>query len=517
MCLGASASAQAAGCPCTLTGTALSGAPGAKVQLAVTVTGSDGQPYSQPLTDLTSTIDWGDGNVFAGTAQSLPLTATVAAIAPATGVPTGTVSFFLDGASSAAGSAVLNAGTASITYAPSIPLVPGQHTATVQYGGDASFGSASSNALSFTVTQTPTTTQLAVPQTIVATAPATLVATVSGQDGPPTGAVAFTDGTTKLGTATLDGSGSATLAATLGAGAHSLAAQYAGDTNRARRPPRARSPSPRSPCRRRDRPRDARRLHPHELANHPVTGATGSVVIGICVAEPVADAERVSVADDNDADRYRHRRRHESRRLAQRDAALALRRSENRRDVEDEPRHHGCAVERRGVAEIAYVRVALVPDEDAAPPRIEQNDKAHPVAQVSQNLLACRAHAVRLRHQLEHRVGDERWKRSVRCGTPSLGRDVRRIGGEERGIREGESAARIGTDALVHTNPVRHLTGKLEVAGTASETGGWRHEKRPVGEALERERLVSLFQGEEFLVRDGVRRDDLDGGVDRPP
>jgi large repetitive protein len=264
------------------------------VQLTVTVTGtSSGLPYSEPPADLTSTIDWGDGNVSAGTVtegsstsvtathvyasaglytatvnvtdmsalplpptlgstqlpviiagatvtltapstlvrgQSLPLTATVAALAPAT-APTGAVSFFLDGASSAAGSATLSGGTASFTYAPSAPLAPGQHTVTAKYGGDTNYGSVSSNALSFAVTQTPTTTRLTVPQTIVATAPATLVATVSGQDGPPTGTVTFTDGTTKLGTATLDGSGSATLAATLGAGAHSLAAQYAGDAN----------------------------------------------------------------------------------------------------------------------------------------------------------------------------------------------------------------------------------------------------------------------------------------------
>src|SRR5262249_13019947 len=136
--------------------------------------------------------------------QAVTFTATVSAIAPATGTPTGIVKF-LDGASTLS-TVSLSSGKA--TYATS-SLAAGNHTITVSYSGDPNFAGSTSTAITQTVNKASTTTTVpssADPsvfgQTVTFTATVTPVAPGAGT---PTGNVSFLDGTTTLGTTALSG------------------------------------------------------------------------------------------------------------------------------------------------------------------------------------------------------------------------------------------------------------------------------------------------------------------------
>jgi hypothetical protein len=157
------------------------------------------------------------------------LTATVAAVAPGAGMPTGTVSFF-DGAT-VIGTVTLSSGTASVTTSA---LAVGSNTLTAVYNGDADFaGSAASTTQTVAAASTLTVLTPATPAPKVGHA-FDLVATVSVVTpgaGVPTGVVTFFDGATPLGTAPVIG-GTATLPVTLlGAGNHTITATYIGDAN----------------------------------------------------------------------------------------------------------------------------------------------------------------------------------------------------------------------------------------------------------------------------------------------
>ena len=128
------------------------------------------------------------------------LTATFAAATPGTGTPTGTVTFYdlAPGSSTPAGigSATLNgSGVASITTSS---LVPGNHTLSASYAGDANFlavtqAAGPSTALTIvqgntTVTLTPSVNPTTINQTV------TYNFTVTGGPSQPTGTVTLTDG-----------------------------------------------------------------------------------------------------------------------------------------------------------------------------------------------------------------------------------------------------------------------------------------------------------------------------------
>ncbi|MGW2376645.1 Ig-like domain repeat protein, partial [Kitasatospora sp. NPDC001683] len=152
------------------------------------------------------------------------LTATVTAVAPGVGVPTGTVSFF-DGAT-LLGTATLVAGVATFTTSA---LSVGSHALTAVYGGDTDFSGSTSPVDAQTVNAADTTTVLtSVPdpsvfgQAKVLTATVTVVAPGVGT---PTGTVSFFDGATLLGTGTLDAGGVATFTTSgLSVGSHALTA-----------------------------------------------------------------------------------------------------------------------------------------------------------------------------------------------------------------------------------------------------------------------------------------------------
>ena len=174
-------------------------------------TGSVSSIVTQSVTkDATTTSVTSSANpsVFG---QSVTFTATVAAAAPGSGTPTGTVTF-KDG-STTLGKSTLTNGSASFTTAN---LAVATQSITVSYSGDASFTSSASTALSQVVNQANTTTSL-----VSATDPSvfgqavTFTATVSATapgSGTPNGNVTFYDGSISLGTAALP-SGSASFTA----------------------------------------------------------------------------------------------------------------------------------------------------------------------------------------------------------------------------------------------------------------------------------------------------------------
>src|SRR5262249_49924258 len=159
------------------------------------------------------------------TGQTVVLTATVTAVSPATGTPSGTVTF-MDGTTSL-GVATLVNGRPSLSSA----LRGGPHSLTVAYNGTASFLSSTSLAVTQTVNAGSSNTSVSsTPNPSVNGQTVTLKATVSSAPpatGVPTGTVTFRDGLTSLGDVTLvDGVASLTVA--LQAGAHSVTAAYNG-------------------------------------------------------------------------------------------------------------------------------------------------------------------------------------------------------------------------------------------------------------------------------------------------
>ena len=160
--------------------------------------------------------------------ESVTLTASVAAIAPGAGTPTGTVTFY--SGSSSLGTATLSGGTASLTTSA---LNVGTHSITATYNGDESFNGSTSSADTLTVNQaSATTTVISDPnpssfgQAVTFTASVNAIAPGAGT---PTGEVEFFDGATSLGTATLSGGTGSLTTGALMVGSHTITAEYGGD------------------------------------------------------------------------------------------------------------------------------------------------------------------------------------------------------------------------------------------------------------------------------------------------
>jgi hypothetical protein len=110
------------------------------------------------------------------------------------------------------------------TYMPADPLSFSGSSATLTQNVTSASTSTSTITATITLTSTPN------PSTFGQ--PVTFAATVKGNGSTPAGTVAFTDGATALGTASLDNSGQATfVASTLTVGSHAIAANYRGDPN----------------------------------------------------------------------------------------------------------------------------------------------------------------------------------------------------------------------------------------------------------------------------------------------
>jgi len=155
------------------------------------------------------------------------VTLTFTATAP-TGTPTGAVTFY-DG-TIALGAATLST-SGGATYS-TVQLSPGTHSLSVQYGGDASNASGTSNVVNEVVQQATTGTTLSSSNpTATVGSQVTFTATVVSTNGPaPTGTVQFNDGGTSLGSAVVGSNGTAVLSsASLAPGVHSIVAVYSGD------------------------------------------------------------------------------------------------------------------------------------------------------------------------------------------------------------------------------------------------------------------------------------------------
>jgi hypothetical protein len=199
--------------------------------------GGDANFAGSTSSALTQTVIVGNSNTTVTSSvnpsvfgQSVTFSATVTAVSPAIGTPTGTVTFLDAGVS--IGSGTLSGGSANFTTSS---LSVGTHTITVSYSGDVNFNSSTSSNLLQTVNQaSSSTTVTSSPNPSATGQTVTFTATVSAVPpgaGTPTGTVTFLDGAATLGTAALSG-GTATLStAGLSAGTHSITVSYAGDTN----------------------------------------------------------------------------------------------------------------------------------------------------------------------------------------------------------------------------------------------------------------------------------------------
>ena len=155
-----------------------------------------------------------------------------ATVTPATsGTPTGTVTF-RDGATTL-GTGSLNAsGVATFSIRT---LKVGSHSITAVYSGNADFLTSTSTKLTQTVSKASTTTKLTSSLNPSKQGQAvTFTATITPAfGGPPSGTVAFKDGTTTLGTGTVNPpTHIATFTtSTLAVGTHHVTASYGGDTD----------------------------------------------------------------------------------------------------------------------------------------------------------------------------------------------------------------------------------------------------------------------------------------------
>ncbi|MDH4352145.1 MAG: Ig-like domain-containing protein, partial [Gemmatimonadota bacterium] len=168
--------------------------------------------------------------------ESVTFTATVTAVAPGSGIPTGTVQFKADGVD-LGGPVALN-GSGQATSPATSSLAVGTHVITAEYAGSANFVQ-STGTLSpdQTVNSAPTATAVSslvnpsvFGQSVMFTATVTAVAPGGGI---PTGTVQFkADGVDLGGVVALNGSGQAQLSVdTLSVGTYGITAEYGGATN----------------------------------------------------------------------------------------------------------------------------------------------------------------------------------------------------------------------------------------------------------------------------------------------
>jgi hypothetical protein len=162
--------------------------------------------------------------------QAVTFTATVTAVSPGAGTPTGTVTFTVDGV--AQPNVTLSSGQATFS---SSTLSTGSHTVTAAYNGDGNFTTSTSVNVSDTVTKGSSSTSVAASvnpsvfgQAVTFTATVTAVAPSSGT---PTGTVTFTVDGVAQPNVTLSGGQATWSSSTLSVGSHTVTAAYNGDGN----------------------------------------------------------------------------------------------------------------------------------------------------------------------------------------------------------------------------------------------------------------------------------------------
>jgi large repetitive protein len=160
-------------------------------------------------------------------------TATVTAVAPASGTRTGTVAFD-DGGIAIAGCAAQTLGAAGTTTCATNALAAGVHTITAVYGGDGNFTTSTSPALTQTVLSTTTTIVTSSANPSVFGQSIQYTATVAG--GPTaTGTITFRDGGANIAgcVAVVMAAGSASCTVSPTVASHAITAIYSGDASNA--------------------------------------------------------------------------------------------------------------------------------------------------------------------------------------------------------------------------------------------------------------------------------------------
>ncbi len=158
--------------------------------------------------------------------QAVTLTVLVTAD---TGTVGGSVTF-KDGTITIGTATLDSTGRATLSWNPSSA---GAHSVSAVYAGTANFATSTSAVVAQAVSQAATATALSTSlPSAAAFQQVTFTATVTATGAKPAGTVAFKDGDTVLGTATLDSTGRATFKyAFATTGAHSITAVYAGSAN----------------------------------------------------------------------------------------------------------------------------------------------------------------------------------------------------------------------------------------------------------------------------------------------
>ena len=170
--------------------------------------------------------------------QAVTFTATVSSPTPnTTGVPTGTVSFYLWpygvaglGSATNIGTATLSNGVATLTTS-TLPV--GSDPITVTYNGDSNFAMNQSPPVNQVVLATTTTTAVVSPNPVVYGQAVSLTMTVSSNTGVPTGTVNLYENSLFIAAYTLDSSGQVKLQIGYGAGSMTIVAAYNGDSTHA--------------------------------------------------------------------------------------------------------------------------------------------------------------------------------------------------------------------------------------------------------------------------------------------
>ncbi len=159
--------------------------------------------------------------------QSFSIHFNVSAAVAASGIPTGTVSFSLDGAS--IGTVTISNATASLVVNTQVPV--GTHVVTAAYSGDLTFHPATFS-VQHTVVAPAAATQTALTVTPNPSSyglPVKLSATVSSASPIQGGSIAFMDGTTVVATQAIGQNGSAKFSTSaFQVGTHALSATYSG-------------------------------------------------------------------------------------------------------------------------------------------------------------------------------------------------------------------------------------------------------------------------------------------------
>jgi len=180
-----------------------------------------------PAGTMTTLVISGSPTIFG---QTVVFTAAVAASAPGSGTPTGTITFF-DGATPL-GTVNLAGGNASLVTSA---LPAGSHSITATYNGDSNFATSTSAATAQQVNPAATqTTVTAAPNPGTTGQPVTftaLVLALAPGNGTPTGTVDFFDGSTLLGSATLSGGTASFTTSALTASSHSITAVFVGSAD----------------------------------------------------------------------------------------------------------------------------------------------------------------------------------------------------------------------------------------------------------------------------------------------